>query len=147
MKKIEFIIKLSILAIVLHLLIFFFLLFGFCILHTHILPKIKQIVTYQPQSENLICSITAYTNRPKETNADNNHTAIMEEPIAGYTCAVSQDLLHWLGGHIYIKDIGLRKVNDLMNERFEKSIDLYIGTIKQAEEFGRQKKQTIFLGR
>jgi 3D (Asp-Asp-Asp) domain-containing protein len=107
----------------------------------------QQTIIYQSQPDNLICSISAYTNHPQETNHDNNHTAIMEKPVAGYTCAVSQDLIHWLGGTIYIKGIGIRKVNDLMNKRFEKSVDLYIGTVKQAKEFGRQDKQVIFLGR
>jgi 3D (Asp-Asp-Asp) domain-containing protein len=124
-----------------------FLLSWFYILYISEDKTPQQTIIHQSQSENLTCSISAYTNHPQETNHDNNHTAIMEEPIAGYTCAVSQDLIHWLGGTIYIKGIGIRKVNDLMNKRFKKSIDLYMGTVKQAKEFGRQDKQVIFLGR
>lgn len=94
-----------------------------------------------------ICSITAYTNHPKETNSDNHNTATMEKPVVGWSCAVSRDLIHWLGGRIYIEGIGVRYVNDLMNKRFEKSVDLSMGKVKEAKEFGRQEHQVIFLGR
>jgi len=108
-------------------------------------PTQQNIAISEPTS--LICFITAYTNSIKETNSDNQNTATMEKPIAGWSCAVSRDLIHWLGGRIYIKGIGVRYVNDLMNKRFEKSIDLFMGEVKQAKEFGRQKHKVIFLGR
>jgi 3D (Asp-Asp-Asp) domain-containing protein len=110
-------------------------------------PSQQITIHHQSRPENLICSISAYTNHPQETNHDNHNTAIMEKPIAEYTCAVSRDLIHWLGGTVYIKGIGIRRVNDLMNSRFEKSVDLYMGTVQQAKKFGRQEKQVIFLGR
>lgn len=97
--------------------------------------------------DSLVCSVSAYTNHPSECNKDNNHTAIMEKPIAGGTCAVSRDLIHWLGGIIYIKGIGVFRVNDLMNERFTKSVDLYIGSKKEANKFGRKPLMVVFLGR
>ena len=118
-----------------------------------IIQKINQIqiptalpiptaVTNQP-----IYTITAYTNRIQECNQDNSHTATLEKPVAGWTCAVSRDLIHWLGGRIYIKGIGVRRVNDLMNVRFEKSVDIFYGSLKSAKKFGKQEQIVIYLGR
>jgi len=106
----------------------------------------KPIILESPL-EYLTCSVTAYTNHPNETDKDNLNTATMEKPVPGWTCAVSQDLIHWLGGRIYIQGIGVRKVNDLMNKKYEKSIDLCVGNKKQARRFGRKTMQAIFLGR
>ncbi|MFA7195766.1 MAG: hypothetical protein WC210_08635 [Candidatus Neomarinimicrobiota bacterium] len=92
-------------------------------------------------------TVTAYTNRVKETNHDPEHTATMSKPVPGLTCAVSRDLLHWLGGRIYIEGYGVWQVDDLMNARYERSIDLYMGDVKAAKEFGRQTLQVVYLGR
>lgn len=108
---------------------------------------ITKTYSCQEKPESLICNVSAYTNHPNETNKDNNNTAIMEKPVAGKTCAVSQDLIHWLGGTVYIKGIGIRKVNDLMHNRFSKSIDIVMGSKKEAYAFGRNELTVIFLGR
>jgi len=110
-----------------------------------IITTVENIYTSTPES--LVVEITAYTNRKCETNKDNNRTAIMERPVVGGSCAVSRDLLHWLGGRIYIEGIGIRRVNDLMNERFTRRIDLFMGTVQEAQQFGKQQKQAVFLGR
>jgi hypothetical protein len=34
-----------------------------------------------------------------------------------------------------------------MNARYERSIDLYMGDVKAAKEFGRQTLQVVYLGR
>jgi len=91
------------------------------------------------------CTITAYTNRPCETNED-DFTATMEKPVQGKTCAVSRDLIHWLGGRIYIEGIGVRRVNDLMNKRFDATVDLYMEKVNDAELFGKVTKRVVFLG-
>jgi len=93
------------------------------------------------------CVITAYTNHPNETNKDNTNTAIMDKPTAGWTCAVSQDLITWLGGTIYIKGIGIRKVNDLMNKKYKKRLDLCVGSKKEARKFGIKTMTVIYLGK
>lgn len=92
-------------------------------------------------------TISAYTARKRETNKDPHHTATMEKPIAGWTCAVSQDYVHWLGGRIYIPGVGVRRVNDLMHSRFEKAIDLFMGNTAHAQEFGKRQLQAVYLGR
>jgi len=94
-----------------------------------------------------VYNITAYTARREETNKDNENTATMERPMAGRTCAVSRDLINWLGGWVYIEGVGVRKVNDLMNSRYTKSIDLCVRNPRIAKRFGRNRVRTVFLGR
>lgn len=107
----------------------------------------QPIKIYQQQAHSIEATVTAYTNRPQETNHDPGNTATMETPVIGWTCAVSRDLIHWLGGRVYIEGIGVRRANDLMNARFEQSIDIYMGTVAEAREFGRQELTVIYLGR
>lgn len=100
------------------------------------------------KNNNYICTITAYTPSKDETNNNPQLTATMEKPISGGTCAVSRDLMHWLGGRIYIEGIGVRRVNDLMNKRFKKRVDLCVPTKTYAKDFGIKKHITVvFLGR
>ena len=116
---------------------------------TH-LPRVIHVqgapVVAAPVQE-ITATVTAYTARPCETNDDPMHTATMERPKAGWTCAVSRDLMHWLGGRVYIDGLGVRRVNDLMNERFEQRIDVFCGTVKEARAFGKQTRNAVFLGR
>ena len=102
---------------------------------------------YLTTLEYATCEVTAYTARKQETNNDNTNTATMEKPKPGYTCAVSRDLLQWLGGTIYIEGLGVWKVNDLMNKRFTNRIDLCVGTVKYARELGLKELNVVFLGR
>jgi len=110
----------------------------------------EQTVILQGINKNTIkeqCKVTAYTNRIAETNNDPDNTAIMEKPVSGWTCAVSEDLMHWLGGRVYIKGVGVRRVNDLMNSRFKKAIDIYTGDHVYAKNFGKQEETVIYLGK
>jgi 3D (Asp-Asp-Asp) domain-containing protein len=104
----------------------------------------ESVVPMQYVSANM--KITAYTNAKNETNKDNTNTATMENPVAGWTCAVSRDFIHWLGGRVYIKGNGVRYVNDLMNERYENAIDIYVGTKEEAMKINKNVK-VVFLGR
>lgn len=110
-------------------------------------PPQNITIHYASPATSITATVTAYTNRPSETNDDPRHTATMEAPVVGGTCAVSRDLIHWLGGRIYIKGIGVRRVNDLMNARFSRSIDLYMGDLGAARQFGRQERTVTYLGR
>lgn len=56
----------------------------------------------------------------------------------GQTCAVSRDLRHLLGKVIHIEGVGKRRVNDLMNKRWRRAIDVYMATTGAAKEFGRR---------
>ncbi|MFW6310832.1 MAG: hypothetical protein ACOC1K_01205 [Nanoarchaeota archaeon] len=81
-------------------------------------------------------TLTAYTSSIDETNEDNMNTAIMEKPYPGRTVAVSQDLSYLLGKTIYIEGIGIRRVNDLMNKRYTKTVDVLVPTKEMAYNFG-----------
>jgi 3D (Asp-Asp-Asp) domain-containing protein len=106
----------------------------------------ESIVPMQYVSANMVLS--AYTNAKNETNEDNTNTAIMEDIVVGWSCAVSRDYMHWLGGRVYIKGYGVRYVNDLMNERYKKGIDICVGTKKEAKRIGRvENVKVVFLGR
>lgn len=64
--------------------------------------------------------ITFYAPEIKKINSDSNHrkTATMETPVAGWTIAISRDLvaIGWLGKRIYIRGIGIRMANDIMGK-------------------------------
>jgi 3D (Asp-Asp-Asp) domain-containing protein len=89
---------------------------------------------------------TAYTARVQECDPTPNVTAIMEKPKAGWTIAVSHDLIYLLGKKVYIKGIGVRRVNDLMNERYTKRIDILMGNLKESKSFNNRKVQLQVIG-
>ncbi len=118
-------------------------------------PSDEETETEQPARSNIQPSsvtaikarVTAYTARIQETDADPGRTAIMEKPVPGWTCAVSRDLAHWLGGRIWIEGVGVRKVNDLMNERFKRRVDILVGKAKEAASVTADERRVIFLGK
>ena len=89
-------------------------------------------------------TVTAYTASKDETDDTPYETALMEKPVSGWTCAVSHDLMRFLGDKVYIEGIGVRRVNDLMNERFEKRVDVFVGTKEQARGIGKSNRQVVF---
>lgn len=88
-------------------------------------------------------TVTAYTNSVDETNSDPHNTSLMEDPVPGWTCAVSRDLSYLLGKKIYIERVGIRKVTDLMNKRFTKRVDILVPNKQHAKEFGKKKNIKI----
>lgn len=90
-------------------------------------------------------TLTAYTARREETNNDPENTALMQEPVSGWTVAVSRDLIHLLGKRIYIEGIGVRYVNDLMNPRFKNTIDILMPNVRTAREFGVKRGVRVVL--
>lgn len=91
-------------------------------------------------------TITAYSPSIDETDNTPNQTAIMENPVVGYTCAVSRDLKYLLGKRIYIEGLGVFRVNDLMNKRYTKRIDLCMNK-GSAVKFGVQKHSVVIIDR
>ena len=102
------------------------------------------LYAYQIQNSYNV-ELTAYTARPQETNSDPGNTAIMERPIPGWTIAVSQDLKHLLGKRVYIPGFGVRRVNDLMNVRYSKRIDILVGCVSYARQIGLQETEMILI--
>ena len=105
--------------------------------------RVENLEEHKTRREYLL-TVTAYTASEDETDSTPNTTAIMEEPKSGRTVAVSQDLKRFLGAKVYIEGIGIRVVNDLMNERYRRSIDVFVGAKEQATEIGRSVKSVVF---
>jgi 3D (Asp-Asp-Asp) domain-containing protein len=89
-------------------------------------------------------TVTGYTARREECDGTPGRTALMERPRAGATCAVSRDFSRFLGQKVYIPGIGVRRVNDLMHARFQRSLDIVFPSVPTARAFGRQTKTIIF---
>lgn len=90
-------------------------------------------------------TVTAYTTAKNETNDDPGNTSLMNSPVSGWTCAVSRDLKYLLGKVIYIEGVGVRLVNDLMNKRYTRMIDVLVSNKKVARTFGKKKNIKIVL--
>jgi len=60
----------------------------------------------------------------------------MERPVVGRTVAVSHDLKHLLGKTVYVEGYGVRRVNDLMARRWERRIDVLVGSKEEARQRG-----------
>lgn len=88
--------------------------------------------------------VTAYTARTAECDKTPHVTAIMEKPIPGYTVAVSRDFMQYLGRRVYIPGVGVRRVNDLMNARYKKRIDVLMPSVEMARAFGKKIKNVVF---
>ena len=105
--------------------------------------NISQASSLAPKYATL--TVTAFTNRPQETN-NCPKTATATIPVVGRTVAVSHDLITWLGGRVYVPGRGVFKVECLMNERWTQRMDIMMGTIKEAEEWGVQEIEVVYLG-
>lgn len=90
--------------------------------------------------------VTAYTASVDECDSTPNETAFLTKPFIG-SIAISRDLLDmgWSPGmKVYIYGRGIFVINDLMNKRFKKRIDIFVGTKKQAIKIGKtQTKATL----
>lgn len=85
-------------------------------------------------------TVTAYTPRAKETDSDPHLTATMR-PIRPGIIAVSRDLLNngWaFGSKVYIHQLGVFTIGDVMHPRWKKSIDIALFNLKEARNFGRR---------
>lgn len=85
--------------------------------------------------------VTAYLARPGDK------TAIAENPEPGWTCAVSRDLVDWLGGKVWIEGVGVRYVSDLTHQRFQKRVDVLVGKPREVASIGNEERRVIFLGK
>lgn len=89
--------------------------------------------------------VTAYTATEKECDSTPNENALMDVPVAGLSCAVSRDLIYLLGKKIYITGYGVRVVDDLMNERFNSAVDLFVGKKAEAIKIGKTTRVLVVL--
>jgi 3D (Asp-Asp-Asp) domain-containing protein len=92
-------------------------------------------------------TVTSYTARVEECDEDPTITAFMTKVRIG-TIAISHDLLDagWAPGmRVYIKGFGVFVINDLMNARFTKRVDIFTDSLKHAKKIGHNKNITIAL--
>lgn len=97
---------------------------------------------------NRAVTITAYTARSRECDASPHVTAMMVRPRPGRTIAVSRDLFDagWtFGRSVYIAGMGVFTVEDLMHKRHNQRIDILMGTVKEAREFGKKSGRAILI--
>ena len=84
-------------------------------------------------------NISAYTRSEDECHGDPCVGALTTKIIPGRSVAVSRDMYHLLGQTVYIENIGVRRVEDLMGPQHKKSIDILMETKEDAKKFGRQE--------
>lgn len=89
---------------------------------------------------------TAYSLEESQCNRDLKNTAIMVDPKPGWHIAVSTDLIWLLGEKVYIEKVGVRKVVDLMNKRYENRIDIMMPSKEKAIEFGKKELKMVVIG-
>jgi len=90
-------------------------------------------------------TITAYSARVGETDDSPEITASLNTVREG-DIAVSRDLFldGWcFGKRVYIYQYGVFTIADLMNKRYQKSIDIFMWNTNKAKSFG--KKENIFV--
>lgn len=99
-------------------------------------PPAQIIMINEPPGNYREVTVTQYHYR------NPNPTAVLEKPVAGWTAAISRDLLHlgWMGKRIYLEGLGVFKVNDVMAESVEGChVDIYAGSKDKAMKFGKRQ--------
>lgn len=90
-------------------------------------------------------SVSAYTRSVDECDSDPNITATMKKAIPNHTVAVSRDMIHLLGKKVWIDQVGVRYVTDLMKKGRTKSIDILVDNKSIARQVGRQNRTVVVL--
>jgi 3D (Asp-Asp-Asp) domain-containing protein len=110
---------------------------------------LEQVVSTQPQGYSPVreLELTAYTPTVRQCNEEPLIAASMRKVRLG-TVAVSRDLFEqgWVfGKKVYIQGHGIFEINDLMNRRFDNSMDVFMWEEKKALEFGRKRLKVALL--
>lgn len=132
----------------------FFVLLNFCFSVAEESQNIKNLETIITELQNQInllkksnynkVTLSAYHPQSKGINSDKSPhtTATMKKPIAGYTLALSKELVDqgWLGQKIYIDGWGIGQATDRMDTSVKgKQIDICSPNLKHAKDFGIKK--------
>jgi len=93
---------------------------------------------------------TGYTARKEECD-DNPETTANGTPSRVGVIAISRDLEKEiglsLGQFVLIEGYGLFKIEDRMNSRWKRRIDILHGNLKAAQLFGTRKVEIIWIGK
>lgn len=101
----------------------------------------------QLNAKPIAVTVTGYTARKVETDHTPNQTAFLTIPKP-WTVAVSRDLFlkGWIPGRkVYIYQVGVFKINDLMHINKTKQLDVFFRSLKQAKKFGIKRAKAILL--
>jgi 3D (Asp-Asp-Asp) domain-containing protein len=93
-------------------------------------------------------TVTSYSPHKRQADGDPRIAASMR-PVREGTVAVSRDLFWagWtFGRRVYIEGLGVFEINDLMNERFERRIDVFQWSKQKALAFGAVERRVALLG-
>ena len=111
--------------------------------------KLEEVV-FKNKNHKMTVSFYVPTLGGINSSGNSNYTAVMDKPVAGYTAAVSRDQVYLLFRTVYIPNIGIRYINDLMAEfnpytgkRITKQIDLCVGSLKDIPKQGIFKNVTV----
>lgn len=97
---------------------------------------------------NRAVTLTAYTARSRECDASPHVTAMMVKPRPGRTIAVSRDLFDdgWtFGRSVYIAGYGMFVVEDLMHSKHKEQIDILMGSVHEARQFGKIAGKAVLI--
>ena len=102
----------------------------------------RQMDTYSLASVRV--TITAYTARAAETDNTPHLTADNTLATVG-RIAVSRDMLLYLnyGDRVLIPSYGVFVVSDTMNKRYKARVDILMGNVRAAREFGVHKNERL----
>lgn len=95
-----------------------------------------------------VVTVTAYSARECETDSTPFITA-SNSPVRPGIVAVSRDLFEngWVfGKKVYIKNMGVFVIDDLMAESKREHLDIFMYDPRQAEHFGVKKLEVFLLG-
>lgn len=92
--------------------------------------------------------VTSYRAVPSQTDSSPTWTSIGDRTTK-FGCAVSQDLLksgaiHY-GDTLYVEGYGYRVVNDCMNPRIKRAIDLFVQTEAEERAVGVRKLKVYLI--
>jgi 3D (Asp-Asp-Asp) domain-containing protein len=102
--------------------------------------------TINEDFQKITVDVTAYSPTKRETDSSPFTTASNKHVKEGYI-AISRDLEAYLGfgDKVFIKDLGIFEVQDRMNRRWQKRVDLFFFDTKEAVRFGKVKKEMWIL--
>lgn len=107
-----------------------------------------RLLTKAVSSPNVLTvTVTAYNPVEEQTDSDPLIAASMRKVREG-TVAVSRDLFDqgWVfGKKIRIEGVGIFEINDLMNKRYSKRIDIFMWDENQARSFGKRDIRAALL--
>ncbi|MBN1106375.1 MAG: 3D domain-containing protein [Deltaproteobacteria bacterium] len=97
------------------------------------------------RSRQRIVEVSAYSACEAECDADPRIAASTRPPRPG-TVAVSRDLFNmgWtFGKRVYLKGLGPYIINDVMNQRYQMRVDVFMDHKRAAREFGVRTTEAI----